>query len=58
MTATRTSRRSSPWLRSGAIALAIALAIAATLATAGCGKKDAQAKGPNGEEVKLDLTGR
>jgi membrane fusion protein (multidrug efflux system) len=54
----RTSRPSSPWLRTGALALAVA----ASLAMAGCGGKkgpDAQAKGPDGkEEVKLGPDGK
>jgi membrane fusion protein (multidrug efflux system) len=51
-----TFRSSFPWLRAGAIALVVA----AGLAMAGCGKHgaDAQAKGPNGEEVKLDKDGK
>ncbi|MEO8160972.1 MAG: efflux RND transporter periplasmic adaptor subunit [Arenimonas sp.] len=55
MSAPRTLR-SSPWLRTGAIALAIA----ASLAMAGCGKNgpDSQAKGPNGEALKLDKNGK
>ena len=56
MSATRTSRAASPWLRTSAIALAIA----ASLALAACGKKgpDAQAKGPDGQEQKLDKDGK
>jgi membrane fusion protein (multidrug efflux system) len=57
MSPTWTSRSSSPWLRTGALALAIA----ASLAMVGCGKKgpDAQAKGPDGkEEVKLGPDGK
>jgi membrane fusion protein (multidrug efflux system) len=57
MSPTRTSRSTSPWLRSGALALAIA----ASLAMVGCGKKgpDAAAKGPDGkEEVKLGPDGK
>jgi hypothetical protein len=40
-------RSTTPWLRTGALALAIV----ACLALAGCGKKgrDAQAKGPDGK---------
>jgi membrane fusion protein (multidrug efflux system) len=55
MTLSRTSN--SPWLRTGALALAVA----ATLALGACGKKggpDAQAKGPAGEEVKLGPDGK
>jgi membrane fusion protein (multidrug efflux system) len=57
MSPTWTSRSTSPWLRSGALALAIA----ASLAMVGCGKKgpDAAAKGPDGkEEVKLGPDGK
>ena len=57
MSPTRTPRSPSPWLRTGALALAVA----ASLAMAGCGKKgpDAQAKGPDGkEEVKLGPDGK
>ena len=50
------SRPRSPWLRTGAIAVAIA----ATLAMSGCGKQgsDAQAKGPDGQEQKLGPDGK
>jgi membrane fusion protein (multidrug efflux system) len=57
MSPTRTSTSPSPWLRAGVLALAIT----ASLAMAGCGKKDAdaQAKGPDGkEEVKLGPDGK
>jgi membrane fusion protein (multidrug efflux system) len=50
------SRCTTPWLRTGALALAIV----ASLAMAGCGKKgpDAQAKGPDGKEQKLGPDGK
>jgi membrane fusion protein (multidrug efflux system) len=57
MTLTRTSHTPSPWLRAGLLALAIG----ASLAMAGCGKKDAdaQAKGGDGkEQVKLGPDGK
>jgi membrane fusion protein (multidrug efflux system) len=57
MSPTWTSRSSFPWLRTGALALAVA----ASLAMAGCGKKgpDAQAKGPDAkEEQKLGPDGK
>jgi membrane fusion protein (multidrug efflux system) len=58
MSPDRTFRSSSPWLRTGVLALAVA----ASLAMAGCGGKkgpDAQAKGPDGkEEVKLGPDGK
>jgi membrane fusion protein (multidrug efflux system) len=57
MSPTWTSRSTSPWLRTGALALAIA----ASLAMVGCGKKgpDSAAKGPDGkEEVKLGPDGK
>jgi len=58
MSPDRTFRSSSPWLRTGVLALAIA----ASLAMTGCGGKkgpDAEAKAPDGkEEVKLGPDGK
>jgi membrane fusion protein (multidrug efflux system) len=57
MTATRPFRAASPSLRAGLIALAIAC----SLVLAACGGKsgaDAQAKGPDGKEQKLDKDGK
>ena len=57
MSATRPSRNASPWLRHGAVALAIA----ALLATSACGKKggpDAAAKGSEAAGEKLGPDGK
>lgn len=56
MRSRRTDRSLSPWLRRSAFALAVV----ASLAMAACGKKgpDASAKGPDGQEQKLDKDGK